>query len=218
VVGGGNLLQLQAGEPPKPRTPEHVQKLINLLGDKKFDVRQSATMALVKVGPDAVPALMLALKHADPEVRKRARTALDAIMKTPAYLVGAIKDPDKTVRRQALQMVEQLGDKAKAMVPQLVEALKDKDEEVREAATMALISIDPDNKALADTSAVKASVNGKYGKLLRRIYVPQDKANYTEFRDYGQYQGTDYAGHQNIPAGYWVYVYPHWYIWGEQKK
>jgi hypothetical protein len=83
---------------------------------------------------------------------------------------------------------------------------------------MALLSIDPDNKALADTVVLKASVQGKYSKLLRRIHVPNDKANYTEFNDYGTYPATDYAGYQGIPAGYWVYVYPHWYIWGEQKK
>src|SRR5262249_49838353 len=130
----------------------------------------------------------------------------------------ALKDDDSAVRKEAAEVLERLGDKAKEAVPALVEALKDKNEEVREAVTMALIAIDPDNKAPADTSALKASVKGKYTKLLRRIPVPQDKANYTEFHDYGQYPATDYAGYQGIPAGYWVYVYPHWYIWGELKQ
>ena len=85
-------------------------------------------------------------------------------------------------------------------------------------ALSALLSIDPDNKAIGDTALVKASVGGKYGKLLRRIHVPQDRQGYTDFSEYGQYQGTDYAGHANLPPGFWVYVYPHWYIWGEQKK
>ena len=27
-----------------------------------------------------------------------------------------------------------------------------------------------------------------------------------------------YAGYRDLPTGYWVYVYPNWYIWGETKK
>jgi hypothetical protein len=100
-------------------------------------------------------------------------------------------------------------------VPALVEALKDKDEAARDAAVMALIAIDPDNKAIADAAPRKASVNGKYRKLLKRINVPQDKNGYGEFSDYGAYSGTSYAGYNNLPAGYWVYLAPHWYIWGE---
>jgi hypothetical protein len=69
---------------------------------------------------------------------------------------------------------------------------------------------DPKNKA-------KASVNGKYSKLLKTIEVPQDKGSYGEFSDYGSYSSKSYAGYNDLPAGYWVYVYPHWYIWGEMK-
>ena len=71
---------------------------------------------------------------------------------------------------------------------------------------------------ILSTLVPAASINGKYGKLLRKIKVEADRQNYGDFREYGQYQATDYAGHAGIPAGYWVYVYPHWYIWGEQKK
>ena len=199
-------------------TREQIAKLIAQLNHAKFGVREAATKSLIAIGAPAVPELKHALKRGEPEVRRRARVALDAIVITPAYLQVAIKDPDKNVRKQAIQNIEQLGERAKKFIPLLVEAIKDRDEDVREAAMLVLVAIDPDNKAVGDAAAIKASVNGKYGKLLRRIHVPQDKANYTEFRDYGQYQATSYAGHQNIPAGYWVYVYPHWYIWGEQKK
>ncbi len=64
----------------------------------------------------------------------------------------------------------------------------------------------------------KASLNGKYRNLLRAIAVPQDKQNYTEFKEWGYYTGTEYYGHKNLPAGHWVYVYPRWYIWGEKVK
>lgn len=59
----------------------------------------------------------------------------------------------------------------------------------------------------------KASVDGKYANLLVRIEVCDDMATYTAFRDYGFYSGSEYAGYANLPEGYWVYLYPHWYIW-----
>ncbi len=58
-----------------------------------------------------------------------------------------------------------------------------------------------------------AAVSGKYEMLLRQIKVPDDVDNYSEFNDFGLYQGTSYAGHNNLPPGYWVYVEPYWYIW-----
>ena len=34
-------------------------------------------------------------------------------------------------------------------------------------------------------------------------------------RDFGNWTGTSYLGHENLPQGYWVYVAPNWYIWGD---
>jgi hypothetical protein len=59
----------------------------------------------------------------------------------------------------------------------------------------------------------KARVNGKYRMLLRQIKVPDDFKTYSIFRDYGLRQKSQYAGHTDLPKGYWVYVYPYWYIW-----
>ncbi|MBN2224293.1 MAG: hypothetical protein JW765_06420 [Deltaproteobacteria bacterium] len=67
------------------------------------------------------------------------------------------------------------------------------------------------------SNLTRASVNGKYYNLLKVINVPEDKGSYGDFNDYGYYSSTSYAGYDNIPAGYWVYVYPDWYIWGNQK-
>jgi hypothetical protein len=64
---------------------------------------------------------------------------------------------------------------------------------------------------------VKASVNGKYYNLLKVINVPSDRGSYGDFSDYGHYSSTSYAGYNNLPAGYWVYVYPDWYIWGNSR-
>jgi hypothetical protein len=75
--------------------------------------------------------------------------------------------------------------------------------------------VEPAREGLDDDAPAKASVNGKYRKLLRRIKVEQDRASYGEFSDFGQYSGASYAGYSGLPVGYWVYVYPYWYIWGE---
>ena len=62
-----------------------------------------------------------------------------------------------------------------------------------------------------------ASVNGKYYNLLNTLYVPQDKGSYGDFYDWGYWSGSSYAGYTNLTPGYWVYVYPNWYIWGNTK-
>src|SRR5438874_11359951 len=62
----------------------------------------------------------------------------------------------------------------------------------------------------------KATVNGKYTDLLAVIRMPNDKTTYGEFNDYGPYSGTAWGPYMGLPPGNWVYVYPHWYIWGKQ--
>lgn len=64
-----------------------------------------------------------------------------------------------------------------------------------------------------EESLKKARVNGKYAMLLRQIKVVEDFDTYTDFKDWGFWQGKEYAGHADLPQGYWVYVYPYWYIW-----
>jgi len=62
-----------------------------------------------------------------------------------------------------------------------------------------------------------AKVGGKYASLLMILRVPEDRDRYGMFRDFGAWEGDRYAGHENLPRGYWVYVYPHWFIWGTVK-
>ena len=203
-----------AADPPQA---DRIAALIEQLGDTKFRVREAAMRGLIALGRPAIPALRQALKSGDLEVRMRARMVLDKIQTGMAFLIDELKEGNADERRHALETLARMGAEAKAAVPELVKLLKHKDETVRELALSAVLAIDPDNKAIGDTALARASVNGKYARLLRRIHVPQDRQTYMDFRDYGQYQATDYAGHANIPAGYWVYVYPHWYIWGELK-
>lgn len=64
----------------------------------------------------------------------------------------------------------------------------------------------------------KASVDGKYSKLMRTIEVKYDYLTYTEFSDYGFSSESTYGGQTDIPKGYWVYVYPNWYVYEEKAK
>ncbi len=80
----------------------------------------------------------------------------------------------------------------------------------RSAAPPPRINANAYCSAPANTSA---NANGKYRVLQRRLHVPTDCATYGSFKDYGQYGATSYAGHTNVPGGYWVYRYPYWYVW-----
>jgi hypothetical protein len=75
----------------------------------------------------------------------------------------------------------------------------------------------PGGSATMTPEMTAASVNGKYYNLLIMLNVPQDQGGYGNFYDWGYYTGTSYAGYNNIPPGYWVYVYPNWYIWGNTR-
>jgi Ca-activated chloride channel family protein len=70
----------------------------------------------------------------------------------------------------------------------------------------------------AKDARIKATVDGKYRRLLKKIEVRSDVAKYGEFRDFGHWDGTDYSSHRDLPAGYWVWVYPNWYIWGDAAE
>ena len=67
----------------------------------------------------------------------------------------------------------------------------------------------------ANDARTKATVDGKYRRLLKKIEVRGDVSTYGEFKDYGHWDGTSYSGHADLPAGHWVWVYPNWYIWGD---
>ncbi len=60
-----------------------------------------------------------------------------------------------------------------------------------------------------------AHAYGKYQNLLAIVEAPDDINAYGKFYDYGFYPATNYAGVEDIPAGFWVYATPNWYIWQE---
>lgn len=66
--------------------------------------------------------------------------------------------------------------------------------------------------AWAGNVPMAASANGKYQGLIQTLYCPGDQTQYGNFRDYGHWGGGPWCGQQG-KAGYWVYVYPNWYVW-----
>lgn len=62
-----------------------------------------------------------------------------------------------------------------------------------------------------------ATRGGKYVTLLKWIEVPEDFEHYGELTDYGFWDGDEWAGY-HVPKGYWVYVFPHWFIFARQAK
>ncbi len=59
----------------------------------------------------------------------------------------------------------------------------------------------------------KARAGGKYAMLLAQIEVPGDQVKYGDFNELGFASMTEWAGFKDLPAGYWVYASPYWYIW-----
>lgn len=222
VIGHELTDGLVAEEPAKVArlspAVDDVTKLIQLLGHDRFLTRESASKRLIMIGRPAVAALEAATRNRDVEIASRSQRILMEIQSSLPYLMDTLKEGDVEARKEAALGLERLGEDAKEALPILLEALKDADEGVRDAVVSAVLAIDPFNESVAEVVPAKAHGNGKYAKLLRRLKVPEDRQSYSEYRDYGYYQQCDWAGHNNIPAGYWVYVFPHWYIWRDEAK
>lgn len=77
---------------------------------------------------------------------------------------------------------------------------------------------DPEQSAREEPAVPEqAHVNGRYRGLLRVLHAPQEAAANQRFLEWGWWNGNVWAGHRNLPSGYWVYVYPNWYIWQERN-
>jgi hypothetical protein len=58
---------------------------------------------------------------------------------------------------------------------------------------------------------------GKYAGMVRSLRIPGDVRQYGRCRDYGRWSGNSYKGHRNLPNGFWVYSYPYWIIWTQER-
>ena len=81
---------------------------------------------------------------------------------------------------------------------------------VREAARgKVVLSSVPDEKKLRAANGW----NGSYRNLLLVLHVPEDEASYSAFSEYGYREATQYRTFGAVPAGWWVYVAPYWFVW-----
>lgn len=67
------------------------------------------------------------------------------------------------------------------------------------------VALDPD-------AALRKAQSGGYTGVERTLLARYDYLRYGEYHDYGYSKESVYAGVKDIPPGYWVYVYPHWYV------
>lgn len=92
-------------------------------------------------------------------------------------------------------------------------------EVIRETRVNTLLAkgaeIERPEPVVADTAVERAAVGGKYTGLLKVVPAENDHLVHGEFRDWGRWSGTTYAGQSELPPAHWVYVYPNWYLWNE---
>lgn len=58
-----------------------------------------------------------------------------------------------------------------------------------------------------------SNADGKYVNLLHVLNVPEDKENYGDRFDWGYWAGDTWGKYTGLKPGFWVYVYPYWYVW-----
>jgi HEAT repeat protein len=74
-----SILEYFKKRTPAPETIQKVDQYISELGDDEYTIRESATKGLINIGPLSRGKLASAVKSEDPEVRRRAKYALDRI-------------------------------------------------------------------------------------------------------------------------------------------
>jgi Mg-chelatase subunit ChlD len=59
----------------------------------------------------------------------------------------------------------------------------------------------------------KASMGGRYAGLIGTLEMSADVREYGAHHDFGHWEGGTHNDVRELPAGYWVYVAPTWYVW-----
>lgn len=113
---------------PAPSTVPLLRAGFPLPAIRQETLQETAATALARIGPEAISALVQALRDVDPQVRIQAALALarmgpDASPAVPA-LMEALSDRDEAVRRSAARALGQVGPPARAAIPALIAALR----------------------------------------------------------------------------------------------
>ncbi len=72
------------------------------------------------------------------------------------------------------------------------------------------------NGGNGDNTGYGGCLGDKYRTVKKTIYAPGDRHKYGETYERGYRTTSTYGNTHNIPAGYWVYCAPYWYVYGEK--
>ena len=99
-------------------TKDMINIVASLIEDECEDVRREAALTLGKIGEEALPYLLKALDHGDPEVRWRAAMSIGQIGSREAipHLKRKLrKEVNPTVKYQILKTIEEIESNSKAL-------------------------------------------------------------------------------------------------------
>ena len=111
-----------------PFSERRINAVINLLySQDNAGLRNAAVEVLIRLGREAVPALLRELHSHDHDVRKFALDILGEIKvpETAQAMIAALDDPDENVRAAAVENLGKL--RVQAAVPHLLQRMKDAD-------------------------------------------------------------------------------------------
>jgi len=118
-----------------------IKVLIENLGDKNEEIRESVINALTQIGEPAVKPVIAVLGHRSADVRAGAAKVLGKINHADGAepLISLLKDDVPAVREQAIESLASLGSHA---VGPLIKALGDENKTIQENAIKALVKLD----------------------------------------------------------------------------
>jgi HEAT repeat protein len=139
-----------------PKSKRAVGSLVQVLADRRPEIRVASAKALLQLGPEAVSRAITYLvrmiidKKTGNDDR---RAAGDALVEIGADAVEGmlrlLRDDDPDVRELGAVLLGRMATRAKAAITPLTRALNDDEDSVRQAAGEALKKIDPDAAAKA---------------------------------------------------------------------
>jgi HEAT repeat protein len=162
------------------RDPEQLMEIVDALAslgpkvvpgcirslEEKAPLRFYAVQMLIKIGPDAapaVPALTASLADPQPELRRETLFALGAIGPAAApaadKIAARLSDDDQEVRHAACYALGKIGPTAQVALPNLRGAMDSDDEFMQLAAVWAALKISPQDEEL-QKSAVPHLIKG----------------------------------------------------------
>jgi HEAT repeat protein len=114
---------------PTPAEAMKMPKQFQVLSQEDWTMRQTASYALGRIGPTAVPSLVQLMRSPDPNMRRQAAETLARIGpdagKAVPDLTYALNDPDPLVRKSAARALGQIGPAAAESVPALIRVVQE---------------------------------------------------------------------------------------------